>query len=350
MPVNHVDEVEGARFTVAASSVRGFLAYAAARQITTDGVLERAGLTPSDLEGPEARTTQAAHNAVVAELAARSKDPDFGLHFAEHLDIDAFDVVGHLAAKSATLGQAFDRVCLFSRILHDSGRVDLERGPDEVVLYPGCRGLLHTFPREVAEFSTLGALVLARRVTEVHIIPKMVRFKHSAPARLSEHYRLFGVTPLFDQPETALSFEPSVLTLPIRDSQPGLVSHLDEYARDVMARLPENGGLRATVERLVTSSLARGVPEIDAVASQLSLSPRTLQRRLGDEQATFATIVDCARRKLAERYLADNRLPLAEVGFLVGFADPSNFHRAFRRWTGVTPNTFRAASGGASPT
>lgn len=110
-----------------------------------------------------------------------------------------------------------------------------------------------------------------------------------------------------------------------------------------MARLPEQGGVIASVERLVTSNLARGVPEIDTIASQLALSGRTLQRRLGEEGTTFAAIVDRARQQLSERYLEDDRLSLAEVGFLVGFADSSNFHRAFRRWTGATPNTFRSA-------
>lgn len=342
LPTN-LDQIEGTRFTVAATSARGFLAYAAARQIATDGVLELAGLTAADLEGPEARISQAAHNVVVAELAVRSGDPDFGLHFAERLDLDAFDVVGHLAARSATLGEAFRRVCLFSRILHDAGRVDLEERSDEVTLYPGCRGLLHTFPRHGAEFAALGAVMLARRVTGVPIVPLAVTFKHPAPPRLSEHHRLFGVTPRFDQPETAVSFEPSVLALRIAGSQPGLAGHLDAYARDVMSRLPEDGGLVARVERLVTSSLARGLPEIDAIASQLAMSPRTLQRRLGDEGTTFAAIVDRARHQLAARYLADDRLSLAEVGFLVGFADPSNFHRAFRRWTGVTPGVFRGS-------
>ncbi|MDX2087638.1 MAG: AraC family transcriptional regulator [Kofleriaceae bacterium] len=347
--LSDADQVEGARFTVAASSVRGFLAYAAARKISTDGVLALAGLAPTDLEGPEARITQAANNTVVAELARRSGDPDFGLHVAERLDLDAFDVVGHLAARSATLGQAFERVCAFSRILHDAGRVDLEHRASSVVLYPGCRGLTHMYPRHVAEFATLGALVLARRVTGVPIVPRAVTFKHAAPARTAEHHRLLGVSPTFDEPETAISFEPAVLGLRIEGSQPGLASHLDAYARDVMSRLPDDNGIVATVERVVTTQLARGVPEIEAIALQIAVSARTLQRRLADEGTTFADVVDRARRQLAERYLADDRLSLAEIGFLVGFSDPSNFHRAFKRWTGVTPKAFRDARSAPTP-
>jgi AraC-like DNA-binding protein len=343
MPPVDIDQVEGMRFTVAASSVRGWLAYATARNVSTANVLELAGLTEADLVGPEARVTQAANNAVVTELAARSSDPDFGLHFAERLDLDAFDVVGHLAARSATLGEALQRVCAFSRILHDAGRVDLEHRADEVVLYPGCRGLLHTYPRHVAELATLGAVVLARRVTGVHVVPRAVRLKHPAPARRSEHHRLFGVAPEFDQAETAIALDASVLTLPIVGSQPGLVTYLDAYANDVMSRLPDDGGLVARVERLVTAQLARGVPEVDAIASQLALSSRTLQRRLADAGTSFAAIVARARHHLAERYLADDRISIAEVGFLVGFADASNFHRAFRRWAGVTPAAYRSA-------
>ncbi len=344
-----IDAIEGARFTVAASSVRGVLAYAAARRVRVDGVLAVAGLSPADLEGPEARVSQAANNAVFAELAARSGDDDFGLHLAEHLDLDALGVVGHLAAQSATLGDAFERVCAYSRILHDSGRVDLERRAGEAVLYPGCRGLLHVYPRHVAEFATLAAIVLARRVTGVAIVPRAVDFRHEAPARVAEHRRLFGVAPRFDAPETALVLEASALGLRIAGSQPGLVSYLDAYARDVSSRLPADGGLAEQVERVVTSSMARGVPEIDAVATQLGLSARTLQRRLGADGTTFQGIVDRARRRLAERYLEDDRLSLAEIGFLVGFADPSNFHRAFRRWTGMTPSECRAAGGGRAP-
>lgn len=300
-------------------------------------------LSPNDLEGPEARITQAANNVVVAELARRSGDPDFGLHFAERLDLDAFDVVGHLAARSPTLGHALARVCEFSRILHDAGRVDLEHHADSVVLYPGCRGLVHVYPRHVAEFATLGALVLARRVTGGRIVPRAVMFKHAAPARIAEHRRLFGVTPKFGDPETAVGFAPEVLDLRIEGSQPGLVSHLDAYARDVMSRLPEDGGIVATVERVVTAHLSRGVPEIEAIAQQIAVSSRTLQRRLADAGTTFAEVVDRARRQLAERYLLEGRLALAEIGFLVGFSDPSNFHRAFKRWTGVTPKAFRDA-------
>lgn len=210
------------------------------------------------------------------------------------------------------------------------------------MVFPGCRGLLNEFPRHIAEFSAASVLVLGRATTGTPMRATAVRFRHPAPARLSEHVRVFGVTPTFDARETEVELEATALDRAILDAQPGLVSYLDAYARDVIAKLPADDDLVSTVERAVASAMSRGVPDIEVVATQLGMGSRTLQRRLADAETGFQELVDTVRRSYAERYLADNRLALTEVAFLVGFAEPSNSHRAFRRWTVTTPAAYRA--------
>lgn len=328
--------------SVAASSIVGLLAYADALGIPTAGVLESAGLTRASLEGAEARVSEAANNKVWEQLALTSKDADFGLHFAERMTVDAFDVVGHLLARSRTLGEGLGRVVAYSRILHDAGRVELERSGGRVVVFPGCRGLVNEFPRQIAEFSAASVLVLGRATTGKPLRATAVRFRHPAPARVSEHLRILGVVPTFDARETEVELEDSVLELPILDAQPGLLTYLDAYARDVISKLPADDDLVSRVERAVAGAMSRGVPDIEAVAAQLGIGSRTLQRRLAEAETGFQELVDTVRRRYAEHYLADNRLAVAEVAFLVGFSEPSNFHRAFRRWTGTTPAAYRA--------
>jgi AraC-like DNA-binding protein len=333
-----------ATFTVAASAARGLLAYAEARRVPTAGALAAAGLELAALAGPEARLTQAAYNQLWARLAEASGDEDFGLHFAERLDLDALDVVGHLVAKSATFGQGLERVVAFSRLLHDAGRVEIEREGAAARVYPGCRGLPHDWPRHVAEFSAAAVVVLGRTVTGVDWAPLEVAFRHPAPARTTEHRRVFGVAPRFSRPETAVVLGAEVLALPVRDAQPGVVTYLDAYARGALEKLgASDGGLATAVERAVARTMERGAPDLEPVAAQLGLSPRTLQRRLAEAGTSFQALVDGVRRAYAERYLADDRLALGEVAFLLGFSDPSNFHRAFRRWTDMTPAAFREA-------
>jgi AraC-like DNA-binding protein len=328
--------------SVAASSIVGLLAYARAIGIQTSGVLAEVGLEPASLEGAEARVPEPANNAIWKALAAASRDPDFGLHFAERMTVDAFDVVGHVLARSQTFGEGLERVVAYSRILHDAGRVELERRGDKVVVFPGCRGLVSDFPRQIAEFSAASVVVLGRATTGRSLTASAVRFRHPSPGRLAEHVRIFGVAPAFDEAETEVELDVAVLDWPIADAQPGVLTYLDAYARDVLNKLPADDDLVSRVERAIASAMSRGVPDVEAVAIQLGMGARTLQRRLAEAETGFADLVDTVRRRYAERYLADDRLAISEVAFLVGFSDPSNFHRAFRRWSGSTPAVYRA--------
>jgi len=329
--------------SVAASSLVGLLAYANALRIPTAGVLEAAGLDAASLVGAEARVPEAANNKVWELLAEGSKDPDFGLHFAERMTVDAFDVVGHVLARSRTFGEGLRRVVEYSRILHDAGRVELELHDRHVVVFPGCRGLTNPFPRHIAEFSAASVLVLGRMTTGKELKATAVRFKHRAPTRASEHLRIFGTKPEFGAPETEVHLDRSVLDVPVLEAQPNLATYLDAYARDVLSKLPAEDDLVSQLERAIASAMSRGVPDIDAIALQLGTSTRTLQRRLAEAETGFQECVDTVRKRYAERYLAEDRLAITEVAFLVGFSEPSNFHRAFRRWTGSTPAAYRAA-------
>jgi AraC-like DNA-binding protein len=108
-----------------------------------------------------------------------------------------------------------------------------------------------------------------------------------------------------------------------------------------LARFPDQHGLDARLRQAICDELRLGQLSLETVAKRLGTPPRTLQRRLRQEGTSFAEMADRLRRDLAERYLRDRRLSVAETAFLVGFSDVSAFHRAFVRWTGKTPRTFQ---------
>ena len=330
------------------ASIAALLGYTRARGAPIDDALAEVGLDAEGLAMPERRVEVVANNHLWARAAAALKDVDFGLHFAEGADIDAFHLVGHLATTSATLGQALDRIVAYSRLLHDAGRTEVEREGDRVLLYPGCRGLPEAPPRHVAEFTAASVVLLGRLITREAWSPVEVRFQHAAPERVREHVRVLGVTPRFGAPETVVILDARLMSLPVRATQSKMGSYLEAYARELIARLPAGAGdLRDKVLRAIAVGVARGAAEIGAVAAQLGMTPRTLQRRLADEGTTFAALSDEVRCQCAERYLGDGQLPISEIAFLLGFTDPSNFHKAFRRWTGTTPGAFRARTAAA---
>lgn len=95
----------------------------------------------------------------------------------------------------------------------------------------------------------------------------------------------------------------------------------------------------------MASVLSEGVPTLSLIASELGISARTLQRRLSDQGHSFQGVVDMARQDLAQRLLRETDYSLAEVAFLTGFAEQSGFTRAFKRWAGQTPRSYRLGTG-----
>jgi AraC-like DNA-binding protein len=331
-------------FTVSGASIVGLLRYARARGVRTDGVLAEVGLDLTDdaLGAPDMRVAQAANERVWELVAARSGDDHFGLHFAEALDIDALHVLGHLAAQCQTFGESLERFVRFSRLLHDAGRVELETADDEATIFPGCRGLASAPPRHVAEFSAALVIVLARKLTNAEVTARRVTFRHGRPRAVSEHVRIFGVAPTFGDAESIIALDREVLARRVAHANPILASHLELYARGLVDRLPKGEASWADrVRRVMSTSLSSGDVSAAVIAKRLALHPRTLQRRLEEEGIRFQDLVDETRRDLAIHHLREGKLAISEIAFLLGYSEPSVFHRAFRRWTGRTPASFR---------
>jgi AraC-like DNA-binding protein len=135
-----------------------------------------------------------------------------------------------------------------------------------------------------------------------------------------------------------------LLDRPVPTADPGLSRIVTAHAEQLLAALaPAADMLTARVRRQLAEGMANGPMTLTQVARRLHLSERSLQRRLEAEGTRFAQLVDEVRRELALRYIADERLALGEVAYLLGFAEPSPFHRAFKRWTGTTPLAARRA-------
>jgi AraC-like DNA-binding protein len=178
---------------------------------------------------------------------------------------------------------------------------------------------------------------------------RAVGFAHPPPADDREHRRFFGCEVRFAEPEDSLAFDREFLDAPLPAADPALSSVLERYGDGLVARLPAGDPFLDDARRAVAALLRGGDTSLEALAARLGQSRRTLQRRLQALGTSQQDLVDSVRRELALLWLADPRTSITEVAYLLGFSEPTAFHRAFKRWTGTTPAEHRRARPSVPP-
>src|SRR5208282_1433605 len=170
--------------------------------------------------------------------------------------------------------------------------------------------------------------------------PRALELAYPRPIDLRPYDDAFGCELRFDAGVNRLTFKRADLIEPLLTSTRAMSELHDTFANDLLERL-DNATMGRKVRAQIVRMLPDGEPRRAALAKALGVSERTLQRRLGRENASFHVLLDGTRRELAQEYLANSRLSLAEVAYLLGFADKSNFFRSFKRWFATSPGEFR---------
>lgn len=318
---------------------------AAANGVDANALMASVGVDASLLSDPDARIALALEERLWDRAAALTGDEGFGLHAAERLRPGAFDVLDYAVRTAPDLRAALERLARYNRLMHDLAQFAL-------IPVDGGLRLEHRFGapglspcRQASEFTLAALVVVAGQMSGQPVLPRAVEFAHPAPATTEPHRRLFGREPRFAAPVSALTLDDEVLQRPVPTADPGLSRIVTQHAERWLAEHPAAPeSLIARIRRLLGESMAEGPLSLRDVAQCLQLSERSLQRRLEAEGARFAELAEAVRRDLAFRYVADPRLALGEAAYLLGFSEPSAFHRAFKRWSGTTPAAARRAA------
>ncbi len=338
--------VEGeARGTISTDLVRLLLASARLPDEQLTAILQLAGMDRAQLDAPHVRLP-ARHLAVIwSALERGAGDPDLGLHLGElRHGLPSGHVLFSVLANSPTLGQALERYCRYHDLMGDMVQPVLDRpadGADAVLRLRARAGVALHRQHVECVFSLVVALMTRLSGAPFH---GAAAFAHHQPDAIGEHLRIFGPDLRFGAPEDELTLHGAYLARPITAADPELLGVLDRYAGQLLRRVRRDRTWGARVAEQLSRTLCDGKPSIRQVARQLGVSARALQARLQAEGQTYQQVLDRVRAELARAYLADERLSLAEVAFLLGFADQSAFSRAFRKWTGETPARHRRSA------
>lgn len=289
----------------------------------------------------ERRVLAGDHYALWTTILRRLRRPGFPIEYAAKINVDDYDVLGFAVKTADDLGAAVERTVRYHHLWTDSSRWQLRRGSgvlEMVFVRDGARDLGMRCANEAALGETTA---IARQLGGSAMRPLRVRFRHPAPPDLRAHREHFDAPLEFDAERDSVEFAADLLAQPLARRDPAM-------SKFFVGQLEQRAGgekpLRLALEALIREALPSGPPGIEDVARRLGMSARTLQRRLAEQDTSFLDVLEDTRRSLAAQLVAEPGRPLAEVAFLLGFAELRGFYRAFRRWTGETPAAYRAAA------
>ncbi len=303
--------------------------------------LARAGIPPEWLDDANARLTDQQFARVVVALMRHTGNEVVYMGSHRRSAFGNFALMCHALIHLPTLKKALLRGTLFYNRQLGDVRFRLRQQGDRATL-----SLHWDHPeQDPAHVSTESMLTVAHRLASWLIdqrIPLIeADFTYAAPPHVDHYHRLFHCPLRFNRPRTQLVFSARYLNYPLMQDEASLRRFLHNAPANLFMPPVNAQLLTAQIRALLGRDFTREFPEFEEVASQLGLTSQTLRRRLKDEGSSYQGIKDQVRRDAAIYYLSRPQLSITDIAERMGFSEPSTFHRAFKKWTGLTPGEYR---------
>lgn len=271
--------------------------------------------------------------------AARLNDPLLALHVGQTVTSRHLGVLGAVLPASGNLGEALQRLDRYLRLVFDVVAMVLRAGDGWIDLAWDDSGYHPGYLVNETGYTVM--VQFCRSLVRGTANPLLVTFKHAGPADVSPYEDFFGCPVRFGASDTFVRISTDLLALPLRSPDPALIALLEQHADRLLAQLPQQEEVIAQVRKAIARALCEGEPDIGRISVQLCCSSRTLQRRLREAGTSFRSELNLVRYELARSYLRDPRLQILDVAMLLGYSEHSAFSRAFKMWSGKSPQEAR---------
>jgi AraC-like DNA-binding protein len=330
-------------FTLPAVHALHLVQLAARWQVTPAQLLDGTGLDLAALAAPGARLPLATVIAIVERARARTGEHAIGFHLGLQMRISWHGFLGFAAMSSATVKDALETAVRFAPTRTNALALHLDVLGDTAALVIEERA-----PLGSARDAIILALVTGIWQIGNHLCGQVLRgaaeLAFPEPAYMPTYARLAPAILRFDQPQHRMVFDAAILALPIGERDPVAQQQAREQCERELEALGAADDPSAQVRALLPTEVTgatSGFRTLEEVAERMHVSVRTLKRRLTERGTTFSALLDQVRRERATLLLRAGELSVDEIGARLGYSDPANFARAFRRWTGSSPRAFR---------
>ena len=311
--------------------------------LSQDALLKNTEIDPEAFSDPKALLTYQQVIILTNNILTLSNEPTLGLELGQAININQYGMLGYAILSCANVRQALNLGLKYHVLIDpafnfeviDQGEVTSVRLTSHIPIESIYNFLCDIF---LSNFVSLG-----RFLTGLDISPKTININRSKPDFSEQIEQFFAGVPInWDQSRTELVFDSSLLDAPTTLADEATAKMAESQCAEILARMGPREGIVVKVRRILLSNPGH-FPPIETVASQLATSTRTLSRSLQEVSTSYQKILDEVRKEMAIEYLKTSGLPIEEIAALIGYNDPSNFRKAFKRWTGNPPSYYRAA-------
>jgi AraC-like DNA-binding protein len=281
-----------------------------------------------------------------AEAIRVSGDPHIGHVVGRSIRPASAYALGFAWLASATLAEGLERQVRYSRVLTTFFSAEYEAGVNESCLRVLAAGKDETLLPTSADVALTMTLRFCRLASRDDFAPLRVCFKQELddPTTLARYRAYFRCPVEFGAAENAIYFDTVALNEPLPGASVNLVAENEKILDRYLSEL-RTGEFSHKVRQAVAKALPSGKVTEEEVAQRLHRSVSSLQRYLRAEGTGYRAILEQTREHLAREHLMAGDHPIAEIAYLLGYADQSTFTRAFKRWTGMSPGAFAAQAG-----
>jgi AraC-like DNA-binding protein len=324
-------------------AIAQYLKAAEASGIDCLPLLRSVGISVDELNNNSGHIAIEAMEKLLTLLIEASDDTCFGLHAAQFVEPSSYSVLGYISLNCSTLREAQGMIPVYEKIVGDMGVTTIETKGDFVFQRWNCKFSdplvkRHQIEHVLASWATYSKIFLKFEA------PASVWFEHSPPQdnKLVAYYEaVFGCEVLFNQAGSGILLREVLLDVTLPQANEQLLKTLLDHATQVMSGLSEYQTITAKVQNLLRLTISEKTPTSAAVAQQLGISSRTLQRRLDEEETSFKDVLNDLRLELAQHYLKNTNFNMDTIAAKLGYSETRSFHRSFKQWTGRTAGSYR---------
>ncbi len=280
------------------------------------------------------------YQQIVENALSLTQDPLIGIKHGQGLNISSHGFVGFAAMAADNLDQALSLAIRYARTRTLLADLRFHKEDDSAVIQiTRLAAMPDTFPFVVENIVSSFIGVARFLVNRQEPLSAVVKLTYSAKADPLEYERLLGVPVLFDQPHNQICLPEFLLESPVSTANATSRGLAESECEKLLAQLDQGQDLVTQIRHQLEKMNA--FPTLPIIASTMKSSPRTINRQLSQLNTTYQHILDEARREKAIDLLSHSKVSIEQIATQLGYNDPSNFGRAFRRWLGQSPRAFR---------